>query len=148
MRSRAVPAPVTRRLRRAPGRRRGDAGASWPGRDVDYFFVSPPVVEPELLPVLELLPDVEPEEPDVSLGLLGEGLLGLVGEVLGLRTSGLPASALRAREVAEPARPSGELALRPLSLQALAAAIRAAADPNVIHLRSVMLGVLSCFVPR
>jgi len=106
------------------------------------------VVEPELLPVLELLPDVEPEEPDVSLGLLGEGLLGLVGEVLGLRTSGLPASALRAREVAEPARPSGELALRPLSLQALAAAIRAAADPNVIHLRSVILGVLSCFVPR
>src|SRR6266436_488109 len=147
MRSRAVPAPVTRRLRRAPGRRRGDAGASWPGRDVDYFFVSPPVVEPELLPVLEELPDVGPEVPDESPGVV-VGLLGLVGEVEGVRTSGLPASALRAREVAEPARPSGELALRPLSLQALAAAIRAAADPNVIHLRSVILAVLSCFVPR
>src|SRR5882724_1939885 len=144
MRSRAVPAPVTRRLHRAPGRRRGDAGASWPGRDVDYFFVSPPVVEPELLPVLELLPDVEPEVPDESPGVV-LGLLGLVGEVEGLRTSGLPASAVRAREVLEPARPSGELALRPLSLQALAAAIRAAADPNVIHLRSVILAVLSCF---
>jgi len=107
------------------------------------------VVEPELLPVLELLPvdpvllPVAEPEPEVSLGLLGDGL---VGEVEGVRTSGLPASALRAREVAEPARPSGEL--RPLSLQALAAAIRAAADPNVIHLRSVILAVLSCFVPR
>src|SRR6266446_2075016 len=126
MRSRAVPAPVTRRLHPTPGRRRGDAGASWPGRDVDYFFVSPPVVEPELLPVLEELPDVGPEVPDESPGVV-LGLLGLVGEVEGVRTSGLPASALRAREVAEPARPSGEL--RPLSLQALAAAIRAAADP-------------------
>ena len=105
------------------------------------------MVEPELLPVLEELPDVEPEVPDESPGVV-LGLLGLVGEVEGVRTSGLPASALRAREVAEPARPSGELALRPLSLQALAAAIRAAADPNVIHLRSVILGVLSCFVPR
>jgi len=95
------------------------------------------VVEPEvLLPELEVLSDVEPGLPETS----PVPVAGAPGAVVGLRTSGLPASALRAREVVEPARPSGELALRPLSLQALAAAIRAAADPNVIHLRSVILG--------
>ena len=102
------------------------------------------MVEPELLlPELEVLPLV----PDVSLGLLVEGLVGLVAGLAGLRTSGLPASAMRAREVVSPGRPCGAFGLRPLSLQALAAAIRAAADPKVIHLRSVMSGPLWCCVP-
>jgi hypothetical protein len=102
------------------------------------------VVEPEvLLPELEVLSDVEPGLPDTSPGPAA-GAPGAV--VVGLRTSGLPASALRAREVVEPARPSGEV--RPLSLQALAAAIRAAADPNVIHLRSVIVGSSLVFRSR
>jgi hypothetical protein len=91
-----------------------------------------------------------PVVPVVSVGLVAPGVV-----------TSLPASAARARGGVSARRPWAPLvalvspgawlgvvrfpvALPPLSLQALAPAIRAAAEAKVIHLRSVIVGVLSC----